>query len=335
MKYIFNAKYVKMIAALTVILLILATMIPAQAQAAEAKWYKGQPGYASDCKVKIGGGYFWYEYEYTEDSTITVLRYSAKKSGNGVKLASIDSSSMYGNTVMFNGSKVYYTTMTDPFSVDDSGKIKIKIHSVSKTGKNRKTLKTITASDNCLNTTLLNVYNGRLYFTRYNLNWEGEVTEGKLFSMNMSGDSYKVIRHSSEFPYADAAGNSRYIYAKAGNGEYYGQSNPLKVFDCKEKKVIRTIKNVYKYVCSGGKLYYAVTAEEGGVKAIYSASASGKDKKKVLELGSKYRYGNLFKDSVYYYASEGGVYFKYYLKDGTSVEIDEWAFLESQGPMGM
>ena len=335
MKMVFGLKNIKMTVALVLAVLLIAAAIPLQAQAAEAKWYKGTPGYASDNKIKIGSGYFWYEFDYSGETGKTILRYSEKKSGSGVKLVSMDDSYTFGETVMFNGSKVYYTTMTDPYDPDNEGKVKVRIHSVSKSGKNRKMLKSVTVSDGCMNTALLNVYGGRLYFTRYNMDWEGHITEGRLFSMNMSGDSYKVTRHSSEFPCADAAGNSRYIYAKPGNGEYYGTSAGLKVFDCKEKKVVRTIKNVYKYVCKGSKLYYAATKSEGGVKGIYSASASGKDKKLILEFNDKYGYGNLFENSVYYYERDAGRYYKYNLSKGTTEEIDEFSFMVSLGPMGM
>ena len=330
MKQILNYKKIKMAVALALMILLVAALLPAPVQAAEAKWYKGTPGHGADGKVKIGGGYFWYDYEYGEDSTTVILCYSAKKSGKAVKLEAMDGSITFGGTIMFNGSKVYYTTMTDPFASDT---VKVRIHSVSKTGKNKKTLKSITISDNFMNTKLLNVYNGRLYFTRYNMDWEGNVTGGKLFSMNLS--SNKVTRHSSEFLCADSAGNSRYIYAKPGNGEYFGTSNTLKVFDCKEKKVVRTIKNVYKYVCSGSKLYYAATGEDGSIKGIYRASASGKDKKQILKINDQYGYGNLFKDSVYYYERGAGRYFQYNLAKGTTEEIDEFSFLVSQGPMGM
>lgn len=82
-------------------------------------------------------------------------------------------------------------------------------------------------------------------------------------------------------------------------------------------------------------LYYAATEEGGGVKGIYSASANGKDKKKLLEINDKYGYGNLFQDSVYYYERDAGRYYKYTLSKGTTEEIDEMSFIVCLGPMGM
>ncbi len=329
---VLNLKSVKMITALALMILLVAALIPAPVQAAEAKWYKGTPGYSADSKVKIGDGYFWYDYEYGEDSSKTILCYSAKKSGKTVKLSSMDYNYSFGKTIMFNGSKIYYTTENYLCGGDP---VKVRIHSVSKTGKNKKILKTITVKDDCPYGELLNVYSGRLYFARYNKDWEENIADSKLYSMNMSGDSYKVTRHSSDFPFAGSAGNSRYIYAKPSNGEYFGRSATLKVFDCKEKKVVRTIKNVYKYVCSGGKLYYAATSEDGSIKGIYRASASGKDKKQILKINDQYGYGNLLKDSVYYYEIGAGRYFKYNLAKGTTEEIDESTFMTCLGPMGM
>lgn len=337
MRNVLNLKSVKMITAMVLTILLVASLLPARAQAEEVKWYKGEPSYASDVRTKIGGKYFWYEYDYTEEGSTTSLYYSAKKSADGTKLVTIDDTYTFGDTIMFNGTKVYYTTMSDPYDPAAEGKVKIRICSVSKTGKNKKTVKTISVSDDCLNTKLLSVYNNRLYFTRYNLNWEGNVTEGKLYSMNLSGDSKTVKCHSNDFPYAESgAGGSRYIYAKEGNHKYWSNTDTLKIYDCKENKVVRSIKNVYKFTCSGSKLYYtAVDSETGSIKAVYSTSASGKDKKQILKFGGEYRYGNLFADSIYYYASEGGKYYKYILKDGSKKEIDEWEFLTSQGPMGM
>ena len=44
------------------VILLVAALLPAPVQAAEAKWYKGEPGYSADSKAKIGEGYFWYGY---------------------------------------------------------------------------------------------------------------------------------------------------------------------------------------------------------------------------------------------------------------------------------
>lgn len=339
MNSVLNFKNVKMAVALALMILLVVALIPAPVQAAEVTWYRGEPGYSVENKAKIGDGYFWYEYEYTEDSTITVLRYSATKSGKGVKLASMEYPYYYGETILFNGTKVYYSTH-DYDRGDESSKF--RIHSVSKTGKNKVTLRTLTVKDSCGFTELLSVYNGKVYFSRFDKDWEENKTTGKLCTINMKKDTktgkYLVSTVNKDFPCAESGGaNSRYIYGKAGNGEYYSTSGTLKIYDCKEKKVVRTVKNVTKFACTSGKLYYA---QNGGeytpTKSIYSASTSGLNKKLIVKLSESQGFGNLFSKYLYYWDQNSMVHYKYNLAKGTTEEIDQMQFMfEALGPMGM
>ena len=325
MRSVLNLKSVKMITALVLTILLAASLIPAQVEADEVKWYKGDLGFTESGKMKIGSGYFWYDTEYTDEGSTNVLYYSAKKSAEGTKLVTIDGYCTFGDTVLFNGSKVYYTTMSDPFDPDANGKIKIKICSVSKTGKNKKTVKTISVSDDCLNTKLLSVYNNRLYFTRYNINWEGDVTEGKLFSMNTKKNAdgkYKVRTEAKDFMNAETGNvSSRYIYSQA--------SGTLKIYDCKSGEVAKSLKGVGSFYV-GSKYVYCITRDDNNVYTLVQRSLSGKDKKVIKKLPDASTAILKQSGKLYYneYNDAGEAkFYEYTVSKKSAVEITENQFM--------
>ena len=334
MKRILNLKNVKMAVALALMILLVAALIPAPVQAAEVKWYRGEPGYAFENKTKIGDGYFWYEYEYGDDSTKTILRYSAQKSGKGVKLASMEYPYYFGENILFNGTKVYYTTY-DYERGDESSKF--RIHSVSKTGKNKVTLKTLTVKDGCGYTELLGVYNGRVYFTRFDKDWEDNKTAGKLCSMKMTKDAktgkYLVSTVNKDFPHADSRGaGSRYIYAQP-------TYDTIKIFDCKTSEVIRTVKDAGEFYIGSNYIYYK-KYDENGTPVLIQTSLTGKNKTVVKKFKNS-SYAAVRKTGKMYYneyndAGEAKFY-EYNIAKKTAVEISENEFMMKafDGTFGM
>ena len=332
MEKVRNLKNVKMAVALALMILLVATLIPAPVQAAEATWYKGTPGYDQTEKVKIGEGYFWYEY--SEDASVRFLYYAAKKSGKGVKIASQSGEYKFGDTILFNGTKVYYTSDNYASGADPS---KVKIHSVSKTGKNKVTLRTITAKDRCGYSKLLSVYNGKVYFTCYDKDWDNIVTAGKLYSIGMKKDAksgkYLVSTVNKDFPGADSRGaDSRYIYAQP-------TYDTVKIFDCKSRTVIRTLQDASDFYI-GSKYLYFKDYDKNDTPVLMRTSLTGKNKTVVKKLPNS-SYATIRKTGKMYYNeyNEAGEakFYEYNLSKKTTVEISESEFMMKafDGTFGM
>ena len=338
MSNVFSLNNVKKAAALVLMILLVAALLPAPVQAAEAKWVQGTPG-SADSRTKIGDGYFWTSYN--DEYTHRTLYYSASKTGKAVKLATMDMSKYhFGSTILFNGSKVYYTTYNWEANyreyVDDT---KIRIHSVSKNGEGNKVIKSMKVKDMSPIPKLLSVYNGRIYFLRYS------DVESKLSSMNMKKNSdgkYIVLTHKSDIWKAEASGNTRYIYYRTADARYAepGLSENIKVYDVKGKEVVRTLKNVKNFACTNNYTYYYQYDSDKGTSALYRAGVDGKDKKTVImKFNSTTCYGGHTTSKLYYYVrgEQDSTFYEYNISKGTKKEISESTFISKAfgGTMGM
>ena len=327
MNNLLTSSHFKAIVAVTIILLMVFAMMPVQADAATAKYSAGTPGYGVDGKVKIGDGYFWTESN--SDYTKSTLYYSAKKSTKSkkVKLASYNNDEYHmDGRILYNGSKVYYATWNlaaNGYEFTDS--TKVRIHSVSDTGKNRKTVKSIAVKDYAGYITLLKVYNGRLFFSRSGSDPDGNPVD-KLCSMSL--ETKKISTHDKNFPVEpleNNSGSSRYIYGHSFAGGDY-----IAVFDCTTKKLIRTIEGASRPVAGSSSLIYRVLDWYTGGYTFYKSSLSGKDPQVILELGSNTTIDLCTSSKIYYgeYTDQYR-YYVYTIKDGSTKELSESEYGEA------
>ena len=326
---ILSSRHIKAIIAVTIIVLMVFACIPAPAEAASAKYSAGIPGYGVNDKTKIGDGYFWFQS--SKDQTAKILYYSAKKSANSkkVKLASYSNDEYHmGGRILYNGSKVYYYTYNlAANNYDHTADNKVRIHSVSDTGKNRKTVKTFSTKGFDTALCLLKVYNGRLYFSRTDITPDTGETDYRLCSMSL--ETKKVTTHKKDFPVDhkdNVSGSSRYIYG------YSFTDGGIKVFDCKTKKVVRTIEGEDPVAGSSYMIYRAYNAETSSYD-FYKASVSGKNPELILELPSNASSDLYTTSKIYFmdYTFGAPTYYVYHIKDNNQEMMTEADYAEAVG----
>ena len=338
MSNVFSFNNVKKAAALVLIILLVTALVPAPVQAAEAKWYKGYPGSKWE-PVKIGDGYFWTDYSDIGHA----LYYSAEAYGEGVKLADMDKYKYdLGISILYNGSKVYYTSYN--WKVNDYEYLDntvIRIHSVSKNGKNNKVLKTFKVKDMSPIPDLLSVYNGRIFFQRYS---DEEYT---LSSMNMEKNKdgkYLVSNHVKGVWGQKISANGRYIYCKNQEDHYVSSETAVdvKVFDCKEKKVVRTLKNVKGFALTDKHVWFYKYDSNTEKNILYRTSLDGKsNKEKMMTFGKnkEWTYGAKTASKMYCFVRDDKTvkYYEFDISKGTKKEISESAYISNAagGTLGM
>lgn len=275
-------------AILSILLLCIACTEPVDAV---TKYNRGEPG-SLEKRTEIGGKYFYSDSILDTEACIsyTCIYVSNTPNGKSKQIAKFNDYNAYPDRwILCNGSKVYY-------SYKNLKTGKYKIYTVGVNGKNRKLIKTLSPNANKDYTlSLSSVYNNKLYYVWGNGYWGS----GSFYTITLKS-GYKVTKRSSDFsPYAGySSGGSRYLYG------FSDSKQGLRVYDCKNDKIIRTIPGIISQVeVKKGKLCYLVQDIEKGTLKFYAASLSGKTKNLLLEVDSDAP-GQFDPEYVYYYDRE-------------------------------
>lgn len=304
MKHMLKVKGLKHVMVLVLAVLLVFTMIPAEAQAFEYYGEDFAAGSPSNDPLfgaaKIGNGYFFMDNLSGEDST---LYYQSSKSGGRVKLHHAKTANdQIGWTVVFDGSKVYYTV-----SGYDGSKRVYKVYSINKNGTGKKCLKTF-KSNYSRTFDLISVHDGRLYF-QY-----GSSKNIKLYAINLKSGKCTVREEHFRFMTASGklTGNGRYLF---GTTSWEDDDNSLKVYDCESLKCIVRIEDqdVRGFSLGSKYLYYATyNPEAGRHDAVYRLNLNGKYKpKKVFDVEQAGTDWVVLKPGKIYYSAETDVQWEY------------------------
>ena len=255
----------------------------------------GQP-----LRIKVYGKYYWSDY-----NSIYV---SSSKTGTGKKLASAPSGYFIDECMVTNGTRLYYTVKSNDYANEATIFYYVKNSGNSKPVKIKKVKS---------NNWLVSYYkdNGNLYSYKYN----NEAGCYQLYSLNVKSGKYSRV--NKNFQVLEATGGSRYIYGSDNSG-----ASGLKVYDCKTKKLLRTIKpeetkdptgysinSIQDAMVSGGKLYYM---ELGYYETIvYETSLSGKENPKEIFREQTEEMRKLRNGKFYFAQADENWELKYYTMD--------------------
>ena len=298
-----TGKFVLIAVLIAVLLTALAVPMPAEAATA-AKSYKAEEFIYGDwgepLRIKIYGKYYWSDFNsiYVSDS----------KTGSGKVLASAPSGYFIADNFVTNGTRIYYSVKSTDYTneatifyrVQNSGKYKpVKIKKVKS------------------NNWIVSYYtgNGNLYSYKYS----NDAGCYQLYSLNVKSGTYKRV--NKNFKVLEATGGSRYIYGSDNAGD-----SGLKIYDCKTKKLLRTIKPektkdptgysinyIQDAMVSGGKLYYM---ELGYYETIvFETSLGGKTKPKEIFREQTEEMRKLRNGKFYFAQMDENWELKYYTMD--------------------
>lgn len=217
------------------------------------------------------GGYFLEEYDLEKQKRY--FYYAAALEGEKVKFATAAPADTLASdwNILTNGSKIYYSLEKTPFGAAHKG----RIYCGSVSGSKPKLIKTVKLTgDNQI--ILLGIYNGNLYFQT--AEYYDYAKKASLYRLNLKSKELKKVSANFNAMYGYASGNGRYLYgfSKGKNG--------IRIFDCKTNKIIRTLKDGWKPVVDGGKLFYTTKSYEKKYNRVYRASLSGTNRELLLEI---------------------------------------------------
>lgn len=267
---------------------------------------------------KINGGYYTMLSKYDDNWNLAgnYLYYKSSEKGTPKKIYTAPEGYQLSQSIVTNGSKVYFASFKEG---------KFKIHQASVTGKTKKTLKTKTIGEGSwISADVFNYYNGNLY-----ISVEGAGNNAALYTYNI--ESKKLSRTKKEFgneyrPHGANTykGQTRYLYGTAYDGET--GTYLINVYDCKNKKTLRTIKNAVKMKIYDGKMYYLKDVD--GTVSVYKGSSTGKDAKEIYTFPEgAYVSAGMGEWEGYYFANiyneetQQSTYSKYNLETGETIEI--------------
>lgn len=294
-----------MILTILIALLMTALVMPAPADAATTtKSYKAAAflygDYGQPEKIKIYDRYYWSDFN--------AIYVSETKNGESKKLASAPSGYFIDDNIVTNGTRLYYAVKSNDYTNEAT-----IFYYVGTSGKNKPVKIKKVKSNNWL----VSYYkdNGNLYSYKYN----NETECYQLYSLNVKSGQY--TRVNKDFKVLEATGGSRYIYGSDNAGV-----TGLKIYDCKTKKLLRTIKpettkdpagysknSIQGAMVSGGKLYYL---ELGYYERIvFETSLSGKAEQKEIFRERTEEMTKLVNGKFYFAQMDDDWNLKYYKMD--------------------
>lgn len=285
---------------ITIFVLLLFTSIGCEAVAG----FKGvRPGEGSEKRVKCGNYYFWYTSGETEGDTCKVYC-SKQKTGKGTLLFEADE--FYSSQLLLtNDSTVYYTKIYDNYK-------KSSIYRVNILGQKRGKIKSFPYI-----AWLQNMYGKTIYYNRVAEN-------NNLYTLSLDTKKPKICAKNCSVRYADGG---RYMYL-GDTSERYG----FKVYDCKNKKIIRGVKKpskgykLYRVIVSDKKLFVAFSCsqESGFTYKIYKYNLDGTKGKLIKTLKNTHQLGSISSRYIYYAKwNSGAGYYRYTIKTKKSVRISQ------------
>ena len=261
-----------------------------EAFAASKKYVQGDLVSDTDLEYafwsKINGGYYAAIDNYDANWNVknSTLYYKASSTGKAKKIYTTPEGYQLAQSIVTNGTKVYLTSYKEG---------KFKLHQASTSGKTKKTLKTKTVEGNSY-AEAFNVYGGRIYISAGDDLYAYTIESKKLSRVKKS--FMTPYRYQGENTYN---GQSRYVY---GAGYTDEKGDAIVVYDCKNKKTLRTIKNAYSMHLYGGKVHYLKNSD--GIESLYKGSVTGKDAKVIYTFPANAEVlRGTYEDKMYFFFS--------------------------------